>query len=302
MGKFDNHLFRCFALGHLMANDKGKDFYTVWVEAKEKHEKLKADLLNIKHFDAKGNTMKSYQNKVDAIAKAGDALIEAEKSKDIIVLSDGAKTHLTDIWISETKRRKADINSKFIEKGLAMEEDGITLYSRIKRIFFTKNETHLQNLFIKGTPDSFIGTVIHEALRIIDIKCSWSASTFYRTFTKAFNPLYYWQGVGYMWLTGAKHFDLAYCLVNTPTSLIEAEKRSLWYKLGQPSEDDGNWIDAQWAIEKNMTYDDIPLREKMLEYTIEYTEADIELLKKKIIAGREYLNWLDNEFTLKFAA
>ena len=93
--------------------------------------------------------MKSYQNKVDAIAKAGDALIEAEKSKDIIVLSDGAKTHLTDIWISETKRRKADINSKFIEKGLAIEEDGITLYSRIKRIFFTKNETHLQNLFIK---------------------------------------------------------------------------------------------------------------------------------------------------------
>ena len=302
MGKFDNHLFRCSSLGHLMASDKGKDFYTIWVEAKEKYEKLRNDLSTMKKVDAKGNQMKSYTNKLEACEKAQLTLDDAAKSKDIVVLSEGAKTHLMDIWISVTKRRKADINNKFIEKGLAMEEDGITLYSRLKKVFFKKNEQHLVNGYIKGTPDSFIGKTVASALRIIDIKCSWSANTFYRTFIKKMNDLYYWQGMGYMWLTGAKYFDLAYCLVNTPTSLIEAEKRSLWYKLGQPSDDDGNWIDAQWAIDKNMIYDDIPLNERMLEYTIEYQESDIELLKKKIIAGREYLNWLDNEFALKFAA
>ena len=298
---FDKYLFRCSALGHLMASDKGKDNYTIWLEVKAKHEKLTGELSGIKQYDSKGNTMKSYKNKVDAINKALEALTDTEKYKDIVVLSEGAKTHLMDIWISETKRRKADVNNKYIEKGLAMEEDGITLFSRIKKTMFKKNEQPLVNGFIKGTPDLFIGESIGSANTIIDIKCSWNANTFYRTFTKGINNLYYWQGIGYMWLTGARNFNLAYCLVNTPESLIEAEKRQLWYKLGQPQDDNENWLNACSAIERNMIYDDIPLREKMLEYSVEYSQSEIDLLTKKIIAAREYLNWLDNEFTLKFA-
>lgn len=302
MGKFDNYLFRCSALGHLMASEKGKDNFTIWLEAKAKYDKLKSDLAGIKQFDTKGNQMKSYTNKVEAISKALADLHEAEKTKDVVVLSEGAKTHLMDIWISETKRRKADINNKFIEKGLSMEEDGITLFSRLKKKFYRKNIEPLSNEFIKGTPDLFEGESIFAADEITDIKCSWSANTFYRTFTAGINKLYYWQGIGYMWLTGAKVFHLAYCLVNTPDPLIEAEKRQLWYKLGQPGDEDGNWQDACWQIEKNMVYDDIPIRERMLQYTIEYSESDVEQLRKKVIAGREYLNWLDAEFEAKFAA
>ncbi len=301
MGKFDKYLFRCSALGHLMQTEKGKDFYTIWVEAKEKYDTLIA--ANVPQFLKDGKTESKRYHKLLADRESAKlALGVAEKSKDIVVLSEGAKTHLTDIWISETKRRKADINNKFIEKGLAVEEDAITLYSRIKKQFFKKNETHLFNAFIKGTPDIFTGETIGSAIRIHDVKSSWSANTFYRTFIKKINELYYWQGVGYMWLTGALFFDLAYCLVNTPEPLIEAEKRSLWYKLGQPSDDNENWINAQAAIERNMRFDDIPMRERMLEYTIERNEADIELLTKKITAAREYLNWLDAEFELKFAA
>lgn len=298
---FSKYLFRCSALGHLMSSDKGKDNYTIWFEAKAKYEKLRTDLTSMKKEDSKGNVMKSYSNKLEACEKAQISLDEAAKDKDVVVLSDGAKTHLMDIWVSETKRRKADINNKFIEKGLSMEEDGITLFSRIKKTMFKKNETGLVNGFIKGTPDLYTGLSIASADTIIDIKCSWSANTFYRTFTKGINSLYYWQGMGYMWLTGAKRFDLAYCLVNTPKPLIEAEKRSLWYKLGQPDDDNENWQSACSTIERNMIYDDIDLKEKMLPYTIEYSESEVELLKKKVIAGREYLNWLDNEFALKFA-
>lgn len=298
---FSNYLFRCSALGHLMSEPQGDSNLVKWQKAAQKHSDMIANAPN--RYNKDGVTQsKIYDKWLDKCKEQTKIVEDLHKIKDDVQLSDGAKTHLMDIWISETKRRKADINNKFIEKGLAMEEDGITLYSRLKKVYFKKNTTDLKNTFIKGTPDLFVGESIHTATRIPDIKCSWSANTFYRTFTKTFNPLYYWQGVGYMWLTGAKYFDLAYCLVNTPQSLIDAEIKSLWYKLGQPSDEDANWQDAQWAIQKNMVYDDIPLNERMLEYTIEYAESDIELLKKKIIAGREYLNWLDNEFALKFAA
>lgn len=301
MGKFSDYLFRCSALGHLMAEPQGDT-------PMQKYQKACTNLQALidnepPKFNKDGKTESArHKSWVEKCDKQGLLVSELKDKRNDVELSDGAKTHLMDIWISETKRRKADINNKFIEKGLAVEEDGITLRSRLTKTFFKKNETHLSNEFIKGTPDLFIGETIHKAERIDDVKCSWNANTFYRTFTKAFNPLYYWQGVGYMWLSGARKFVLAYCLVNTPEPLIEAEKRQLWYKLGQPSDDDANWVDAQWAIDRNMRYDDIPLREKMLEYELEYNEADVELLKKKIIAARDYLNWLDNEFALKFAA
>lgn len=302
MGKFDKHLFRCSALGHLMAEERGKSNMDIYLDAKAKSEKLATDLAAMKQFDAKGNEMKSYTNKRDAVTKATDLESELFKNRYDVTLSDGAKTHLLDIYISEKYGRRMDIDNKYIRKGLQVEEDGITIYSRIKRTFFKKNEQHLFNAFIKGTPDSFVGTSIGSATRIPDIKCSWDMQTFFRTFTKGMNTLYYWQGVGYMWLTGALFFDLSYCLVNTPAPLIEAEKRSLWYKLGQPEETDSVFTDGCKQIEVNMTYDDIPIREKMLEYTIERNESDIELLKKKITVAREYLNWMDDEFTLKFAA
>lgn len=299
MGKFDKYLFRCSALGHLMSSDKGKDNYSIWLDAKEKYDNLLAT--EKPQFLKDGKTeSKSYQKLLADRESARLALGVAEKSKDIVVLSEGAKTHLLDIWVSETKRRKSDINNKYIEKGLAVEEDAITLYSRLTKQFYKKNETHLFNAFIKGTPDIFTGESIGSATRIHDVKSSWSAHTFYRTFTKKMNELYYWQGVGYMWLTSAQHFDLVYCLINTPAPLIEAEKRQLWYKLGQPADDNENWINAQAAIDRNMIFDDIPMNERKLEYTIERKQEDIDFLTKKIISAREYLNWLDAEFITKF--
>jgi hypothetical protein len=297
---FSNYLFRCSALGHLMSEPQGKSNLDKYNDAHSKYNQLKVELEAMKKNDAKGNIMRSWQNKSDAIDRAKCALDEAFKIKDEIQLSDGAKTHLIDIYISEKYKRKTDIQNKYIEKGLAVEEDGITIYSRLKKEFFQKNEKHLVNAFVKGTPDLFVGSTIGSADRIIDIKCSWNIFTFLRTFSKEINPIYYWQGMGYMWLTGAKYFDLAYCLVNTPYPLIESEKTSLWYKLGRPELNQITYMEGCDELEKSMTYDDIPLNEKLLPYTIERNEVDIELLKKKIIAARIYLNGLDLRLADKF--
>lgn len=296
---FDHHLFRCSSLGHLMSEPMGDTPLDRYMKAKFKYDKLKEN--PPPEFNKDGSKSKNWFKWEQSCIANGQQVSELFKIKDEVQLSEGAKTHLMDVYISEKYGRKQDIQNKYIEKGLAVEEDGITIYSRNKRIMFTKNETHLKNNFIMGTPDMFIGAAIHDADRIIDIKCSWTIYTYFRTFTKDVNSLYYWQGMGYMWLTGANYFDLAYCLVNTPESLIEAEKRSLWYKLGQPAEDDGNFVDACWELERSMVYDDVPLKEKLLEYTIERNEGDIELLKGKIKAGRDYLNQIHVDLTAKFA-
>jgi len=37
------------------------------------------------------------------------------------------------------------------------------------------------------------------------------------------DSLYYWQMQSYMWLTNTKNAIIAYCLVNTPESIIQRE-------------------------------------------------------------------------------
>jgi hypothetical protein len=208
-------------------------------------------------------------------------------------LSETCKTHLIDVYVSNKYGRRTDVQNKYIEKGLMVEEDSITLYSRIKKSFFKKNEEHLHNDFIQGTPDLFTGLEITEADSITDVKSSWDIFTFFRVHTQSLNKMYYWQLQGYMDLSGASKSTLAYCLINTPAPLINDEKRRLLYKMGITDEFDSNYVEACAALEKNMIYDDIPISERLIEFTIERNEEDINKMHNRISDCRNYLSELE---------
>lgn len=221
----------------------------------------------------------------------------SKADKDAGNLSEGTKTHLIDIYVHQKYERQTDISNKYIAKGLACEEDGITLYSRVKKTFFKKNEEHLGNDYIKGTPDLFTGKSIHRAESIIDIKVSWDIYTFFRTQTKKVNSLYYWQLQGYMWLTGATKATLAYTLVNTPEIFLNDEKRRLFYKLSCVTEESPEYIEACIELEKSMCYDDIPLNERLIVFEVERNDADINRIEAKVLKCRAYLQELQRHLS-----
>ena len=210
-------------------------------------------------------------------------------------LSETAKSHLIDIYIYNKYGRKTDFTNKYVEKGLMVEEDSLTLYSLIKKGFFKKNDKRLQNNYIIGTPDTFIGEEIELAEEIIDIKSSWDIFTFFKTFGKEINSDYYWQLQGYMGLSGAKKASLAYCLVNTPETLINDEKRRLMYKMNAGTEENPDYVKACEELDFSLKYDDIPMKNRLLEYTIERNEEDIVRIYSKVKKCREFLAKLDIE-------
>jgi hypothetical protein len=222
-----------------------------------------------------------------------DPLSKADK--DAGNLSESAKTHLVDCFVRAKYSRQTDITNKFIEKGLMVEEDAITLYSRVNKTFFRKNEEHLKNDFIMGTPDIYLGDSISEASHVVDVKSSWDIFTFFRTKVKKLNPLYYWQIMGYMGLTGAKTGTIAYCLIDTPECFINDEKRKLFYKMGVVSEDNEIYQDGCKHLELAMTYEDIPMEEKVIEFHVERNDEDLAKLYKRIEKGREYLAELEDQ-------
>ncbi len=230
-------------------------------------------------------------------------------------LSESAKTHCIDVFVSANYGRREEIAGKFLDKGNEREEDAITLVSRLTKKFYKKNDVRIGNQFITGEPDLFIGKSIIEAEETTDTKCSWSAHTFFRAQKEAINKMYYWQGMGYMALTGAKKHTVSYCLVNGTGSAIMNEKRILGYQegmmdvSGNPTE---KMIERMKQIEINHIFCleeftkeypwyefandlnewvyDIPMEERLYSITFERNEEEIQRINQKVEACREWIN------------
>jgi len=214
----------------------------------------------------------------------GNLMVEPKLKSE--TLSETTKTYLREKYIYEKYKRSKFVESKYMIKGTEVEEESLTLLSIVTRKLYNKNEKLLWNDWIVGTPDTYEGNSIEDAITIIDIKSSWDIFTFFASKEEKLNKMYYWQLQGYMWLTGAKVAQLAYCLINTPQKLVDDEIRKLTYKF--MSEDEFKL--AEENIIKNASYNDLPHEEKIHTITIDRNEDDIEKLKLKIEECRKYIS------------
>ena len=211
-------------------------------------------------------------------------------------LSKTAQSHLIEVYAKEKYGRERDFSNKYTEKGIAVEEDSITLLARVLKRMLKKNEERLYNDFISGLPDVYDGETILTADVITDVKSSWSIHTFLKNLTEEdINSDYYWQLQGYMDLTGAKSAIIAYCLVNTPPHLIETEKYYLLKNLNVISEESPEYKEAVAKLEKEMIFDDISLSERILLQKVNRNQEDIDLMHNKVIKCREFLKELEEK-------
>lgn len=223
----------------------------------------------------------------------GDLMTEGRSKSD--PFGETCKKALVSCFIEARYGRKKDLANKYVMKGLAVEEDSITLYSRVKKSFFLKNETTLSNDLFTGTPDLFIGESIESATEIIDIKSSWDIHTFFNVLINPINKKYVWQGQAYMNLTGAKKFRLAYCLVNTPEVMINDEKRKMMWRMGATTDEDPVYLDAIKELEKEMRFDDIDINDRYIEFEINYDQEMIDQAKEKLQLCRNFLNSINEK-------
>ncbi len=239
--------------------------------------------------------------------------IMTEPQKKSEVLSETAKTHCIDIYVSAMYNRFTEINAKQLDKGNDTEEDSITIVSRKTKIFFKKNEEMIENEFIRGTPDLFEGEEIRKATVIRDTKSSWDAYTFFRAKHKKLDPKYFWQLTGYMDLSGAETAYVDYCLNNTPYHLVEGELRKESYN--HPEGNTPTWIELQ--IINNHVYDlatfeqyiavrgivpltsndhsiikgfvEIPLNNRHFAFEIKRDNESINLIHERVELCRNYI-------------
>jgi hypothetical protein len=289
---YSNRLFRVSSLGHIMAGAIfGKDVhdaaYSKQLDMYGKMMKAEEELENIKN-----KTTKTYANAEEKVSKLTDTfylqrrLVEQlSQSIESAEISEGCKTHLMDVWIAnEFGRTTRDIKSKYIEKGIEMEDAGLIAYGIVKGWVPEKCTERKDDGFIMGEIDYFKGDTIY------DNKSSWDIWTFYKNVkyldAPNSNP-YFWNMQGYMRLWDKPKSKVVYTLLDTPAKLIENEKKRITYDFTGSEE---MLIEALAEVEKNLIYSDIPIDRRIIEINIDRDEDAIKKIPLVVKACRNYLN------------
>lgn len=149
-------------------------------------------------------------------------IMTAPKDKTQI-LSVGAKTYLKKLAKEFVYGFEEEVTSKYMEKGLLVEDESIGLYNRVFGTNYKKNPERKTNDWITGECD------IDTGIKIVDAKSCWSLATFPCLKEDAYDKDYEWQLRGYMMLWDRERAELSYMMVSTPDELIRYEQIDLHY-------------------------------------------------------------------------
>jgi hypothetical protein len=263
--KIDQLLFRCSRLGDLVTGGEG-------ITANQ--------LARLEELQLKNSSGKITEKQ---LIDLGSLL---EKKIAPITITQTTKSYVETMWLEKEFGFKKDVLTDEMLKGLLCEQDSVGLVKKVLGgEFRIKNTQRFRNEFIEGTPD----VILKKEDFIEDVKSSFDLSTFVGS---SLTSGYEWQGQGYMWLTGKTKYRLIYCLVKTPEEIIIEQKKK-WYFKFNCDENNPHYQSACIQIDHNNDLiDHLPLEKRIRVFEFAFDPQKIELLKKKIIASREYYKTL----------
>ena len=198
-------------------------------------------------------------------------------------LSQTAKTYIQELVLEHKYGIRKEFWSRYTDKGNQVEDEAISFVNEVLELgFIYKNEERFENDFITGVPD------VNTKEILLDVKCSWDATTFPFFDSEIPNKDYYYQLQGYMYLTGKTESLLCYCLMNTPFEIVEDEVRREHWRLQKLEED----VEVRDFVQKKHNFDHIPSERRIKVFNVERDETVIWQIQEKIELAREYYNQL----------
>lgn len=210
------------------------------------------------------------------------------------VLSKTAKTRIQDKLLEDLFGIKKDFWSKYTTKGIEQENKSIILFERVSGLFgVSKNEESFENEYLTGTPDIITDN------EIIDIKTSWSGSTFPWFDTELQNKDYYYQLLVYMALTGRKKGRVVYCLVDASEDMIQDEIRRECWKQKIIDIDSKEAYKIESKVREQMTFNNVPEALRIKQFEVEFNQDVYEAIVERVEVCREYYEQLKDELLIK---
>ena len=232
---YSKHLFRASSFGNLMTGAQGltdaqhkevTDLEALKTAKKPLTTKQQEDFDSLSVKEELSTAENSKLEKLTSKSNEIIGLTETKKKKldklvfqrDNTILSKGAKTYLRKLRREIKFERRVQLKSKFLTKGIEMEEEAIDFLSVWHDTEFTNNKLRVENGFFTGEVDVLEG---------YDTKASWSLDTLPDPLEKL-DSLYEFQNRVYMALHNAEKWTTSYVLINA----TDSELTNMIYREG----------------------------------------------------------------------
>lgn len=231
----------------------------------------------------------------------------AKKDKDAGKLSATCKTHVEEYLKAKLYGRYFEIDTLPIRKGNEKEIEATALVSKHLGVKLIRENKLKFNDYLTGHLDiDFADKKV-----IIDTKVCKDFSTF-PILDSEIELSYWWQGQGYMDLTGYDECWFAKCAINTPIHelerMVQMKTNQFSYIFDDPHDD--YFIIAKEAfmkdlfmkhvVDNNITIDgmnldyfkipEIPIEKRVKIIKVQRSQEDIELIKPRVEQIRQFLS------------
>lgn len=235
-----------------------------------------------------------------------ELLLKAENSKEI-VLSDGYIAYLMEEYALITQNMvKVDKNFEALQmlNGTLVEADSLITLIRAENKPYQPNinefdeQDTVENDFLKGKPDAYLGSSLMEAEEIPDIKSRFDYPTFLTKLHIPITKAERYQVATYCLITGAKIGFIADCLTNVHDEVKEGLKYKLFNKLqGKAATQESPEFIKEWnVIERSCTFDHLPPKQRVYKRYVElFSEHEKQILYDQVKRGRDFLNKFHEE-------
>lgn len=223
-----------------------------------------------------------------------------ERSKEI-VLSNMCVDYLMEVYAWETQgmisvnRETLDVAQ--LNKGKLAEGEAGTLLCRVDRVLYKTHKDRINNEFLSGQIDLYLGEHVMAAEVIPDIKCAFDYPGFLKKITNGLGAGQREQIQGYCDITGAKVGFIANCLVDNPDSIVEDLKYKLARKLDAVTIESPEFL-IEWAKwERSMKFSHIPAHQRVHKIPVEpFTESERQKVYDRVKHCRDWLFSFDERY------
>lgn len=223
-------------------------------------------------------------------SKEVNELTEKRDKIPELKLSSGAKTYIEDVWYGDKFDFQKTFFNKYVEKGVMKEDASIKALSKYLGFMTVKNESHLSNNFIHGTPD----------IRLNKPKCTIDTkNVFYPnglSFFESENEKhdYIWQIHGYNFLDEKETGFVARILMNPPEHILEKEIWTYWKAGGSDGQPNDEF---RKEVEEMFNFERLQIDERVNLFRVDTGENELKIIKKAVDLANEHWDKLDEQFS-----
>lgn len=248
------------------------------------------------------DTLRKYREKVDAGYYS--LLTERQRQEYInleakeqngskVILSDSCIEYLME-WYAWQVWGKRPLSEQFeisqLQKGKLAENDSIALLSVVDGVIYEKNDERIENDYLSGEPDVYLGEQIIGCQKIVDVKTCYDAPIFLKKINVGLENGYNQQVQGYLDISGAPVGEVAYTLVNMPEIMRMDFKKRLFYQGEYVTEESPDFLRKWSELENDMVFDKIPHEQRVHRIKVEpFTPSEQQRVYDRVKVCREWL-------------